>query len=125
MGQRTNYTDYPGDSDMDFSQKMPDSSASDGESISEKGSDSSMSEDSEGNVIKAKGRNSNLGAYEFLKIFNCMLYLLGLCFAIGYFRSSRYEMEFVYFAILTNLIGRPILIVLYSGFMICLEMRRR
>ena len=85
-----------------------------------------MTEDSDGNVVKAKGRGSaSFGIYEYLKILNCMLYLTTLCLAFGYFWSSKYEIEFVYYAFLTNLIARPILILLYSAFTMCLEMRHR
>ena len=84
-----------------------------------------MTEDSDGNVISAKGRSSNFGPYQFLKALNCLIYLVTLCLAIGYFKSSRYEMEYVYYAFLTSLIGRPVVIVLYSGFMVCLEMQKR
>ena len=60
-----------------------------------------------------------------LKIFNNLLYLVTLCFAIGYFQTMKFTSKFVFYAFEALLITRPAMILFYSVMMCCLEMRRR
>ena len=85
--------------------------------------------DSDGSHVKAKGKkgksSSSMGCYGFFKILNCILYLLTLCLAIGYFSSTKFTSKFVYYMFQGFFFARPSLILLYSLIMICLEMRRK
>ncbi len=57
--------------------------------------------DSDGSHVKAKGKkeksSTSMGCYGFFKILNCILYLLTLCLAIGYFSSTKFTSMFVYY----------------------------
>mmetsp|Transcript_43582 Transcript_43582/g.57729 ORF Transcript_43582/g.57729 Transcript_43582/m.57729 type:complete len:138 (+) Transcript_43582:977-1390(+) len=82
--------------------------------------------DSDGGRVRQKTKkgDKSIGGYNMLKILNNLLYLITLCFAIGYFASTKYTSKFVYYAFGSLLVGRPALIMLYSLIMLCLEWRR-
>lgn len=84
--------------------------------------------DSDASHVKAKskkGQKSSCGCYGVFKVLNCLIYLVTLCLAIGYFRSTKFTSIFTYYMFWGFFIARPSLIMLYSLIMICLEMRRK
>ena len=75
--------------------------------------------------VSAKSKDHDgMGCYNMLKILNNLLYLVTLCFAIGYFQTMKFTSKFVFYAFEALLITRPALILFYSVVMCCLEMRR-
>ena len=66
-----------------------------------------------------------MGCYGIFKIINCMIYLLTLCLAIGYFSTTKFTSKFTYYMFQGFFFARPALILLYSLISICLEMRRK
>lgn len=66
-----------------------------------------------------------MGCYSILKVFNCVLYLVTLLLAIGYYVQTKFESKFTMYIFRGFFVVRPCLIGLYSLVMICLEMRRR
>lgn len=62
-----------------------------------------------------------MGKFQKFKLINNMLYLVTLCLAIGYFWSTKYTSKFVFYMFEGLFIMRPLLILLYSIIMYCVE----
>lgn len=78
-----------------------------------------------GRKVKVKEKSKSMGGYACLKIMNSLLYNLTLCFAIGYFYTTKFTSQFTFYMFSGVLIGRPALITFYSLTMICIESQRK
>ena len=85
----------------------------------------SEAEHSDASQVKAKGKGDSMNWYSGLKTFNCVLYLVTLLLALGYYVQTKFESKFMMYIFQGLFIMRPILIAFYSLVMILLEMRRR
>ena len=65
-----------------------------------------------------------MGIYNMLKIFNNILYITTIVFAVGYFRSTKFTSKFVFYTFEVLLIVRPSLVLLYALVRCGIELRR-
>ena len=74
--------------------------------------------------IKSKKSEGGLGFYNMLKILNVLVYQVTLAFTIGYFLTTKYRSWYTVASFWSILITRPVIILIYWFFHLCLECRR-